>query len=189
VTPLPVRTERLLLRAARPEDVDDLLAYYSDPSTTRYVPFEAVGPGDVDALRPRLERYLAGTDPQAPGDVLHAMMELDGHVVGDVMLRLTASPSEGDRPPSMAEVGWILNPAFVGRGLVTEAARAVVRLGFEHYGLRRLHATLDPRNTASSAVCDRLGMRLEAHLRQDYWCKGEWTDTAVYGLLREEWQG
>jgi len=48
-------------------------------------------------------------------------------------------------------------------------------------------AQLDARNTASARLCERLGMTLEAHLRQDWWSKGEWTDTLVYGLLADEW--
>ena len=50
-----------------------------------------------------------------------------------------------------------------------------------------MKAQLDARNTASARLCERLGMTLEAHLRQDWWSKGEWTDTLVYGLLADEW--
>jgi len=52
-----------------------------------------------------------------------------------------------------------------------------------------VYAELDPRNTASSDICRRLGMRHEAHFREHMWLKGEWTDTAVYGILEHEFRG
>ncbi len=44
-----------------------------------------------------------------------------------------------------------------------------------------------PRNLASARVCERLGMRLEAHLREESWFKGEWGDLLVYAVLASEW--
>jgi RimJ/RimL family protein N-acetyltransferase len=52
--------------------------------------------------------------------------------------------------------------------------------------MRRVIAQLDPRNAPSARVCERVGMTREAHLREDYWTKGEWADTLIYGLLARE---
>ena len=46
----------------------------------------------------------------------------------------------------------------------------------------------DARNTASTAVAARLGMRLEATYVDGEWFKGEWTTPLVYALLRREWE-
>ena len=106
----------------------------------------------------------------------------DGTVVGDSILHLQGTGlSEG-------EIGWTLLPQHAGRGYATEAARAVLRLAFEHYGLRRVVATLDARNDRSAALCARLGMRHEVHRVGDFWSKGTWTSSAEYALLREEWR-
>jgi aminoglycoside 6'-N-acetyltransferase len=58
---------------------------------------------------------------------------------------------------------------------------------FGTLGLHRVYAELDPRNTASVALCGRLGMREEGYLREDMWLKGEWSDTGVYAVLASEW--
>ena len=51
-------------------------------------------------------------------------------------------------------------------------------------------AQLDPRNTASARLCTRIGMTQEGHTREDYPDReGGWSDTAVFGLLRREWEG
>lgn len=182
-SPLPLRTERLLLRAVEDDDHADLLAYYGDPDVARYLPF---GVGDADAVRRRIERFQQATRPVADDvdQVVPVVLDLDGRVVGDLMLRFKATGG----PRTLAELGWVLHPAYAGRGLATEGARVLVDLAFEHYGCHRVFAQLDARNAASARLCERLGMTREAHLRQDYWSKGEWTDSLHYGLLREEWE-
>ena len=178
---LPLRTERLLLRAAVPSDLPALLSYYADPLVVRHLLHDVL---DEALAAEKLEKFQANTAPSAPGDALSLVVEHDGEVIGDLMLRLTA----GD-PPSVAEIGWVLNPASAGQGFATEAARAVIELGFNHFGLHRIFAQLDARNTSSARLCERLGMTKEAHFRKDFWSKGEWTDSLHYGLLREEWNG
>lgn len=180
--PLPLHTERLLLRRVRDDDFTDLIAYYGDASVTRYVPFDAC---DDERMRKRMARFAAAVEPVEDDvdQVVPALLDLDGRVVGDLMLRLKATGG----PRTVAELGWIMNPTFAGRGYATEGARALVDLAFEHYGCHRVCAQLDARNVASARLCERLGMTREAHLRQDYWSKGEWTDSLHYGLLREEW--
>ena len=182
--PLPVHTQRLLLRPFAGSDVDDALAYYGDPAVTRYLLTEP-------HTRPDAERFVAErsrqVEPRRPGDVLALAVEHDGRVVGDVVLILVGGESPSGTTPSIGEVGWSFHPDCGGRGLATEAARALVGLAFGHYRLHRVKAQLDARNTASARLCERLGMTREAHLRQDWWSKGEWTDTLVYGLLADEW--
>lgn len=176
---LPIRTERLVLRALHEDDVDSLLAYWGDPDVVRYVPFDAM---DRDQTVDKAARLAANVAPTRTDEVLSVVIEHEHQVVGDLMLRLKT----GD-PPSVAEVGWVINPTYGGRGFATEGARALIDLAFEHYGLHRVFAQLDPRNPGSARVCERLGMTKEGHLRQDWWGKGEWSDTVIYGLLRDEW--
>lgn len=59
----------------------------------------------------------------------------------------------------------------------------MLRIAFEHYRLHRVTAQMDARNDASARLAAALGMRQEAHFRQDWWNKGEWTDTLVFALL------
>jgi RimJ/RimL family protein N-acetyltransferase len=75
------------------------------------------------------------------------VIELDGVVVGSVFL--------GD------ELAYLLDPAVHGRGIATEAARAVVRDGFERRGYREIVARADPANVASVRLLSRLGFRAD----------------------------
>jgi RimJ/RimL family protein N-acetyltransferase len=66
---------------------------------------------------------------------------------------------------------------------------AVLDLGFAQLGLHRVTARMVAGNTASSRLCDRLGMRREAHFRRSERFKGAWTDVVIYALLEAEWKG
>jgi len=87
---------------------------------------------------------------------------------------------------SRGEIGWVFHPDHTGQGFATEAVRAVLDLAFGFYRMHRVVAQLDSRNEPSARLCERVGMRREGHLRQDWWSKGEWTDTLVYGVLKDD---
>ncbi|HEX8408995.1 MAG TPA: GNAT family N-acetyltransferase [Thermoanaerobaculia bacterium] len=103
----------------------------------------------------------------------------DGELAGAMGLMM-----KGD---GIAEIGyWIAVPAW-NRGYATEAARAVVRYGFEECGLHRIFAGHFTRNPASGKVMEKLGMQYEGTLRHHAFKWGEYLDVAFYGLLRDEW--
>jgi RimJ/RimL family protein N-acetyltransferase len=117
------------------------------------------------------------------GDILHvaAVRVEGGPVIGDLMLRYTSAV---DR---QAEIGYVFHPDAQGRGLATEAARALVDLAFDGLGVHRVYGAIDARNGASARVLEHLGMRREAHLVENEWVKGEWTDEVIYAVLADEW--
>jgi RimJ/RimL family protein N-acetyltransferase len=176
----PVRTARLLLRPLRAADIPDLVAYRSLPEVCRWVPFE---PMNAATIASRLRGPWAATTLETEGDVLTLGVAVPdtGEVIGDVMLRwLSAEHSCG-------EVGYVFHPAFAGQGYATEAAHAVLHLAFDDMALHRVIARIDARNQTSARVVARLGMRQEAHLVENEWFKGEWSDELDYGLLEREW--
>jgi RimJ/RimL family protein N-acetyltransferase len=82
------------------------------------------------------------------------------------MLRLKSLESR------QGEIGWSLHPDAQGRGLATEGAREMLRIGFDELGLHRIVAGCDSRNTASLRVMERLGMRREAEFVDYEYCQG-----------------
>ena len=177
--PLPIRTDRLVLRAHEPQDAERLFGYYSDPLVSLHLLTPPLDRRGAEAeIRRRLSRHAG--EGRAP--ILTLAIELEGEMVGDLILMLQGPSC------SQAEVGWVLDPRAAGRGIATEAARALVDLAFDHYGVHRVWAQLDARNERSAALCERLGMRRESHKLRDFWSKGEWTDTYEYAVLAEEWR-
>ena len=177
---LPLRTERLLLRAFRPEDADGVLVWQGDPEAVRYVPYDTRSRDQVEEV---LRRKVGSTALRAEGDLLELAVERadDGTLIGDVLLALRSVEHE------TFELGYIFATAQQGRGYATEAVRAAVDRAFAVLGARRISARVDARNTASRALLERLGFRLEAHLVENEWFKGELGDETDYALLSREW--
>jgi RimJ/RimL family protein N-acetyltransferase len=176
----PVATERLLLRPLRAGDVDALLAYRSLPDVCRFVPFE---PMTRAAVEERLGSLWASTELTDEGQALTLGVELagTGELIGDVILFWHSREHGG------GEVGYLLNPEFAGHGYATEAAHAVLRLGFDDLGLHRIIARIDERNDASAKLAARLGMRQEARLVRNELFKGEWSTELNFAMLADEW--
>lgn len=176
----PIRTARLLLRPLTRGDVDALLAYRGRPDVCRYVPFE---PMDRAAIHARLAGHWATTELTAEGQALTLGAELvhTGELIGDVMLFWHSREHSG------GEVGYVLNPDFTGHGYATEAAHAMLRLGFDELGLHRIVARVDERNEPSAKLLRRLGMRQEARLVHNELFKGEWSNELDFAMLADEW--
>ncbi|HET6806797.1 MAG TPA: GNAT family protein [Frateuria sp.] len=170
-------TARLLLDRLCPEDAEALFACRADPAVAR---FQGWRPASVAEARAFIE---AQAEP-APGLWFQrAIRRRDDHaLIGDLGVCLPAT--RGDS----VEFGISLAPLHQGRGHAREVLQAVFQQGFDVLGWRRIHASVDPRNTACIALLRALGMRQEAHFRESLWLHGEWVDDAVFAILAREWQ-
>ncbi len=173
-------TDRLILREFREDDWRATLAYQSDPLYLRFYPWAHRTEEDVRAF---LGTFL---DQQAerPRHKFQFALVLkeDGRLIGSGGIRVRAPESR------QADIGYELNPRCWGRGLATEAARALLHFGFEDLGMHRLFGECVADNIASARVMEAIGMRREAHLREQVWFKGRWWDSVIYAVLEEEWR-
>lgn len=178
----PIRTDRLDLRPFQPGDLAALHAYLSRPDVARYLYSEASV--EEEGTRGSLAKKQERTALRRAGDVLNlaVVVRETGQLVGDVLLFWTNAQHR------QGEIGYVFHPDHGGRGYATEASREMLRLGFVELGLHRIIGRMDVRNTASARVLERLGMRREAHLRENEWVKGEWTDEVIYAMLGREWR-
>jgi len=175
-----VETPRLCLREFVASDWPAVLAYQSDPRYLTYYPWTGRTEADVrdfvnrfltwQAAQPRLKFQLALT------------LRDGGSLIGNCGIRLSEAGARS------AELGYELAPQQWGHGYATEAARAMVSLGFETLGLHRIWGECVPENVASRRVMEKLGMKCEARLRQTQRFKGRWWDTLVYAVLEDEWR-
>ena len=177
---LPITTDRLTLRRYRDSDYDDLLKLLSNEDVARFLLYDARTPEQV---KESLAGRLADVAMDADGQALTLAVELTatGQHLGEVTLFVYSAQHRS------GEIGYVFHPESAGHGYATEAAKELLRLGFEHFGWHRMIARLDARNTASAKLLERLGMRREAHFVRNEFLKGEWTDELVYAMLTEEW--
>jgi RimJ/RimL family protein N-acetyltransferase len=177
----PLETERLVLRPFEAGDLDAVYRMQSDAGVARWLYDD---PRTLDETRAHLARKMAGADFAAEGDWVSAAVveRATGDVVGDIALHWVSEQHK------TGELGFIFDPAHQGRGYATEASRAFLAFGFDGMGFHRVIGRLEARNTASARVLEKLGMRLEAHLVENEWVKGEWQSELVYAMLEHEWR-
>ena len=173
-----IRSTRLHLRPIQPSDAQAVFAYRSDEIANQYQGFVPTTVADVDAFIARNP-----SDFNQPDTWFQLVIEEleNGNIVGDIGLHFVDE--------EQCELGITLCKAHQGKGYATEALRAIIEHLFKVLYKHRIHASLDPRNTASAQLMERLGFRKQAHFKQSYYFKGAWTDDVVYGLLASEWPG
>jgi RimJ/RimL family protein N-acetyltransferase len=176
----PWRTERLVLRLFADDDLGAVHDMQSRPEVAKYLYWS---PRSRSEAARSLQEKITCRGIEAEGDILNVAVTLaaGGPVIGDLMVRYASAAHQ------QAEIGYVFHPDAQGQGLATEAMRLVVDRAFAGLGLHRVYGRIDARNTASARVLERLGMRREAHLVQNEWVKGEWTDEVIYGVLADEW--
>lgn len=140
-------------------------------------------PWTPDLAREKANNPVPKTDLDGDHGALALVIEHQLAPIGDVLLWLT------DRVRRVAEIGWVLDPDYSGKGYATEAVQTVLDLAFDQYKVHRVSAHMDGRNTASAQLAANAGMRHEAHLRQYWWNKGEWVDTVIYGMIGSDHGG
>lgn len=175
---LPIRTTRLLLRPYRASDAPAVFAIFSDPKVMQY--WSTPPWTDIEQAHAAIGRDLQAHES---GEALRLGIErvADGALIGQCTL---FNLSAGSR---RAEIGYCLASSAWGQGYMEEALRALVDYGFGSLGLNRIEADIDPRNEASARSLERLGFVREGLLRQRWIVDGLVSDSALYGLLAQDW--
>ena len=164
--PTEIRTDRLLLRPFSLSDVDDVLEYGSDPEWAAFYDH----PYDRGEAEDMVARAVVTSWDEHPWFAL----ELDGKVVGAALLSLERR--------DIANLGYDVARPHWGKGLATEAARAVVDWAFREMPLIKVAAFSNPGNRQSWRVMEKIGMAREGLLR-----RGQRGDLVAYGVLRQDW--
>jgi ribosomal-protein-alanine N-acetyltransferase len=178
--PLDITTPRLTLRPLREDDVEDLWPWASDPALPRHMSWRAhVDRDETRAwLRGNIQEVAANTS------ITWAIVH-DGRASGCVGLdgiRWEMRALRIDR----AELGYWIAPPLRGHGLMTEAAEAAVRFGFETLGLHKIVVQCFGENDASRRVIEKCGFRFVGRQEDDVWRDGAWHAHLRYEMTASE---
>lgn len=175
-TPFPeLHTGRLLLRQLTLNDTQGVYQLRSDEAVMKYI---------NRPLTRTLEDAAAWVN-----NVIETLGRNDG-ITWCICLKEAPATHVGtiglwriEKENYRAELGYMLEPALQGKGIMYEALQKVVEYGFNELKLHSLEAQLDPRNTASSALLKKAGFVQEGYFKENYYHNGQFGDTAVYSLL------
>ncbi|MGG5357407.1 MULTISPECIES: GNAT family N-acetyltransferase [unclassified Enterococcus] len=169
-----IETERLLLRPVVLTDAADMYEYANDEETTRFVfpqhqNFEET------------EYSIANYFMNAPLGKYAIELKETGKMIGTIDLRIEESTD-------IAEIGYVLNKKYWGKGLVAEAGQSMLTLGFTKLDLVRIFAYHDLNNPNSGRVMEKLHMKKEGIIPDARRWKGEVVSVVMRGITQKEWQ-
>jgi len=169
-----LETNRLILRQQVIEDLDALWALYCNPQITKYIP---AAPHSYEEAREELEWHMNG-HPKYPELGLWATIHKEtGKFIG--RCGLLPWTIDGRRE---VEVAYTIAQEYWGQGLATEAACGILDYGFEQLNLTRLICLIDPENSASQRVAEKIGMALEKKVDG---IDGDNYPTLIYSIDRQ----
>ena len=177
---MQLATDRLILRELVEGDAPRIHEIEAMPSVWRYL-------SKFPETEDEAAEYVRGILVEAT-DVPRLVFDFAVTVRGNDRLIGRCGMKRGDSEPRDAMIWYVLDPAHHGHGYATEAARALLDFAFGELRLHRAYADVDPRNPSSVRVCERLGMRKEAHHVENVCIRGEWCDSLIYAMLRREWE-
>lgn len=158
------------VRDWRPTDADSLVLHANNIKVWRNL-HDAF---PLPYTRADAESWIQQTSPT------HFAIAVDGNAVGGIGLH----PGT-DVHRRTAAIGYWLGEAFWGRGIATEAVRAVTKYAFATFDFVRLEAHVFEWNLASARVLEKAGYTREARLRKRVTKEGRTVDSFLYALIRE----
>jgi RimJ/RimL family protein N-acetyltransferase len=175
ISPPTLETDRLRIRPYGDADIPELLPL--------------IGTREVAATTLRIAHPYTEQDARdffelakEPDKLWLAItLRADGRQIGGIGLRIEPQHQH-------AELGYWLGVAYWRMGYATEAASEMLRYGFEELGLHRIYATHFKQNAASGKILKKIGMQHEGCQRGHLLKWGEFVDSEMYGILRQEWE-
>lgn len=176
---LDLETDRLLLRRVNKNDVLEVFSLRSNPETMKFIPRPL-----VENLDEALEHIQMIDDKIENAEGINWAITLkdDPKLLG-IIGHYRIKPEH-----YRAEIGYMLDPAHHGKGLITEAIKAVIAYGFDVMKLHSIEAIIDPDNIASATVLEKNRFVKEAHLRENEFYNGKFLDTVIYSLLERDYR-
>lgn len=169
-------TNRLVIRDFIRGDWTEVHTYASNPVVVEHMLW---GPNSEKDTLDFMDRMLEmQAEVPRTGYELAVSLKESGQIIGGCSIHVDGKN---------AETGYCFHPNYWGKGYASEAASAMVRLGFEELGVHRIYATCRPANIGSEAVMKRIGMTKEGHLREHIYHKGKYHDSYLYSILKDEY--
>ena len=171
--PVPLSTARLELRPLERKDVSGILSIFSCPEVTRYYEIETLS--NAAQAEILLNHFIS-------------MGRVGISLKGGTGIIGSCGLFSFSREYFSASLGYDLSPEHWGKGIMTEALKALLAYGFDSLDLNRVNALTYPDNAASMRVLSRLGFKKEGVMREFGFWKGSFHDMTLHALLKREFQ-
>jgi ribosomal-protein-alanine N-acetyltransferase len=171
---MEIELKTCVIRPWRPGDEDSLVAHANNHKVWRNLRDRFPHPYTTDDAREWI-RHMGEESPQTNFAIV-----VDGEAAGGIGLVLN-----GDIYRCSAEIGYWLGEAFWGRGVMTEAVRALTQWAFDNFSLSRIYAGVLEWNPASIRVLEKAGYQFEGRLRKAVVKQDLVMDELVYSVVND----
>ena len=171
---MEIELKTCVIRPWRPGDEESLVANANNHKVWRNLRDRFPHPYTIDDAREWI-RHMGEESPQTNFAIV-----VDGEAVGGIGLVLN-----GDIYRCSAEIGYWLGEAFWGRGVMTEAVRALTQWAFDNFNLSRIYAGVLEWNPASIRVLEKAGYQFEGRLRKAVVKQDLVMDELVYSVVND----
>lgn len=173
-------TNRLIIREHELSDLPHHHQLMSDPDIMTYI--QDIQTHSYDESKDNLEFAIKAALVNDRKYYFFAMTLKDNTYVGSIGFTVLESNTSGGN----VEMGYFILKKHWGKGLTTEACKAVISYAFK-LGFHKIRTGCMAENRKSEAIMKKLNMTKEGYLRQHVLHDGIWKDRVVYGLLKEDW--
>lgn len=178
--PLPIMTERLVLRRMNEEDADAVAQMMADEKLLKYT-----GYSTTDEMR--VFNWLK-TDSKEPLTIRDNFFWL-GIALNDVEKLIgLANVYFFDQTRRQLQMMVFISKDEQRKGYGEESIRGLLEFSFNGINMRRVAAFCDSRDEAFMKLAAKVGLRQEGASFEDRYVKGEWVNTAYYAMLQSEYQ-
>jgi ribosomal-protein-alanine N-acetyltransferase len=168
-----ITLEHCVVRSYRLEDAESLALYANNRKIWQNLRDGFPNPYKLDNAKIFIERAI-----QANPETMYAICA-EGFAAGGIGYTL-----HSDIERLSAEVGYWLGEPFWGKGIVTEALKAVTKYAIAQHNLLRVYAVPFESNKASHRVLEKSGYQLEGRLRKSAIKDGKVMDQLMYAYIK-----
>ncbi len=170
-----LETEKLILREHVPADAENLFAIRSNETIMKYIDRER--PKDLEEIKTFITTFNNGFEKGENLAWIISLKENPQGMIGAIGYWRT------DFANHRAEIGYMLHPDYWRQGIISEALKRAIKFGFEDINLHTIKANINVGNDASRQMLIKHGFVKEAYFKQDYYFRGQFLDSEIYGLL------
>jgi len=176
---MELETSRLIMRPVTYGDRIEIFEYRSDTATNKYQGWIPKTIDDVESFIEKISKQI-----NEPGTWFQfVIIEKETQkIVGDLGIHFLDSESK------QVEIGCTLNKYFQNQGYATESIKRIIDYLFKELNKHRIITSIDPDNTNSIRLVERIGFRKEAHFVESLFINGKWVDDLVYAMIEKDWE-
>ncbi len=172
-----LESERLIFRAYTKEDARAILQIRSDKRVMKYM--DSITPKTITDSEKKIVEIQKAFDEQK--GITWAIVEKKSNtLIGDFGFW------RFDKINNRGEIGYVLSPSFWAFGFMKETMNTLIRFGFNELNLHSIEANVNTENENSKQLLLRVGFKLEAHFRENYFFEGKYLDSLIYSLLQSD---